>query len=189
MLGATGQLGRAAVRALAGDGWEVTAVSRGGGRDARWDDGVRAVALDREEEGALESALGEGCDVLVDMVAFGPAHARQLRSLSGRVGSAVVISSGAVYEDDRGRSFDTQGEPDGFPRYPVPLPETQRTTAAGPRVRGRVPLPPAPCGERGRADPAGRPPPRLPGARRGGPGGAHGRGDRGGDRRGAGPGG
>ncbi len=136
VLGATGQLGRAAVRALAGDGWEVTAVSRGGGRDGRWDDGVRAVALDRDEEGALESALGEGCDVLVDMVAFTPAHARQLRSLSGRVGSAVVISSGAVYEDDRGRSFDTQGEPDGFPRYPVPLPETQRTVAAGDATYG-----------------------------------------------------
>ncbi|MDX3607153.1 NAD-dependent epimerase/dehydratase family protein, partial [Streptomyces sp. FL06-04B] len=33
VLGATGQIGRAAVRALAADGWEVTAVSRGGGRD------------------------------------------------------------------------------------------------------------------------------------------------------------
>lgn len=131
VLGATGQIGRAAVSALAGDGWEVTAVSRGGGRDERWGDGVRALALDRDEEGALEKALGEGCDVLVDMVAFGPAHARQLSGLAGRVGSAVVISSGAVYEDDRGRSFDTQAEPDGFPRYPVPLSESQATVAPG----------------------------------------------------------
>ncbi|MGA6174938.1 NAD-dependent epimerase/dehydratase family protein [Streptomyces sp. NPDC012600] len=136
MLGATGQIGRAAVSALVRDGWEVTAVSRGGGRDDRWGDGVRALALDRDEEGALESALGEGCDVLVDMVAFSPPHARQLRSLSGRVGSAVVISSGAVYEDDRGRSFDTQAEPDGFPRYPVPLPETQPTVAPGDTTYG-----------------------------------------------------
>ncbi|GAA5004290.1 hypothetical protein GCM10023257_56970 [Streptomyces hyderabadensis] len=35
VIGATGQIGRAAVGALARDGWEVTAVSRGGDRDAR----------------------------------------------------------------------------------------------------------------------------------------------------------
>lgn len=48
MLGATGQIGRAAVRALSGDGWEVTAASLGGGRDGTWDSGVRTVALERE---------------------------------------------------------------------------------------------------------------------------------------------
>ncbi|MFE4451182.1 NAD-dependent epimerase/dehydratase family protein [Streptomyces sp. NPDC056796] len=137
VLGATGQIGRPAVRALAGDGWEVTAASRGGGRDASWGEGVRTVALDREEEGALAAALGDGCDVLVDMVAFGRKHTAQLTGLSDRVGSAVVISSGAVYEDGRGRSFDTQGEPDGFPEYPVPIRETQRTVAAGDTTYGR----------------------------------------------------
>ncbi|MGW0792011.1 NAD-dependent epimerase/dehydratase family protein [Streptomyces sp. NPDC002911] len=131
VLGATGQIGRVAVRALAGDGWEVTAASRGGARDGTWGGGVRTVALDREEEGALAAALGGGCDVLVDMVAFGRDHAAQLAGLAGRAGSAVVISSGAVYEDARGRSFDTQGEPDGFPEYPVPIPVTQRTVAPG----------------------------------------------------------
>ncbi|MFB4426109.1 NAD-dependent epimerase/dehydratase family protein [Streptomyces sp. QL37] len=131
MLGATGQIGRPVVRALAEDGWEVTAASRGGGRDSGWDEGVRTVAVDREEKGALEAALGDGCDVLVDMVAFGPDHATQLAGLAGRAGSAIVISSGAVYEDDRGRSFDTQGEPDGFPEYPVPVPETQGTVTPG----------------------------------------------------------
>ncbi|MDF6022499.1 NAD-dependent epimerase/dehydratase family protein [Streptomyces sp. JH34] len=136
MLGATGQIGRAAVRALSGDGWEVTAASLGGGRDDAWDGGVRTVALDREEEGALSAALGDGCDVLVDTVAFGPGHAAQLTGLSGRAGSAVVISSGAVYEDDRGRSFDTQGEPDGFPGYPVPIPESQTTVAPGDETYG-----------------------------------------------------
>nr|WP_205023295.1 NAD-dependent epimerase/dehydratase family protein [Streptomyces sp. HB132] len=136
MLGATGQIGRAAVRALAADGWEVTAASRGGGRDGTWSDGVRLLALDREEEGALAAALGDGCDVLVDMVAFGRDHAAQLTGLAGRAGSAVVVSSGAVYEDEQGRSFDTQGEPDGFPRYPVPIPETQRTVAPGDSTYG-----------------------------------------------------
>ncbi|MFF4248672.1 NAD-dependent epimerase/dehydratase family protein [Streptomyces sp. NPDC001822] len=136
MLGATGQIGRVAVRVLAEEGWDVTAASRGGGRDGDWAEGVRPVAVDRDEEGALEAALGDGCDVLVDMVAFDRRHAAQVAALADRTGSAVVMSSGAVYEDDRGRSFDTQGEPDGFPRCPVPIPETQRTVAAGDATYG-----------------------------------------------------
>jgi nucleoside-diphosphate-sugar epimerase len=42
-----------------------------------------------------------------------------------------VISSVSVYEDDKGRNFDTQEEPDGFPEYPVPITETQRTVRPG----------------------------------------------------------
>ncbi|GAA3015970.1 reductase [Streptomyces fulvorobeus] len=131
MLGATGQIGRVAVTALVGDGWEATALSHGGGRDVSWPEGVRAARLDRDEDGALAAALGEGCDVLVDMVAYDGAHAGQLTALAGRIGSAVVISSGAVYEDGRGRSFDTQDRPRGSPHYPVPIPESLATVAPG----------------------------------------------------------
>ncbi|WP_223180128.1 NAD-dependent epimerase/dehydratase family protein [Streptomyces griseicoloratus] len=131
VVGATGQIGRVAVGVLARDGWEVTAVSRGGDRDPAWPDGVRVVRADREDDAALSAAVGDGCDVLVDMVAFGPEHARQLTSLAGRVGSAVVISSVSVYEDDKGRNFDTQAEPGGFPEYPVPVTEEQRTVRPG----------------------------------------------------------
>lgn len=131
VIGATGQIGRVAVGALATDGWEVTAVSRGGGRDESWPDGVRTARADRVDDSALATAVGDGCDVLVDMVAYGPEHARQLTNLAGRVGSAVVVSSLSVYEDDKGRNFDTQEQPDGFPEYPVPLSEDQRTIAPG----------------------------------------------------------
>lgn len=131
MLGAGGQIGRAAVRALAADGWQVRAASLSGGRDEEWPPEVTALAVDRREDAALATALGDGCDVLLDCVAYEPAHATQLLSLADRIGSAVVISSGAVYEDERGRSFDTQGEPDGFPELPVPVPETHRTLAPG----------------------------------------------------------
>ncbi|MDJ1138067.1 NAD-dependent epimerase/dehydratase family protein [Streptomyces iconiensis] len=131
VLGATGQIGRAAVRALTADGWEVTAVSRGGGRDAGWPQEVRALALDRNEEGATAKAVGDGCELLLDVTALTPAHAAQLAGLAGRVGSAVVLSSAAVYEDERGRSFATQNEPDGFPLYAVPIPETHRTVRPG----------------------------------------------------------
>ncbi len=136
VIGATGQIGRAAVQALAEDGWTVTAASRGGGRADGWPPEVRAMRADRADDAALSAAVGAGCDVLVDMVAYGPGHARQLLSLADRIGSAVVISSGAVYRDDRGRSFDTQMEPDGFPCYPVPIPETQPTVPAGEQSYG-----------------------------------------------------
>lgn len=136
VIGATGQIGRAAARALAEDGWAVTAASLGGGRDSSWPGDVRAARLDRADDVAFAELVGEGCDVLVDIVAQGAEHARQLGALAGRIGSAVVISSGAVYEDEQGRSFDTQDQPDGFPRYPVPIPESHRTVAPGPTTYG-----------------------------------------------------
>ncbi len=131
VVGAMGQIGRPAVRALAADGWRVRAASLGGRRAPEWPDEVEAAALDRDEPGALAAWLGDGCDVLLDCVAYGADHARQLAGLAGAIGSAVVVSSAAVYEDDRGRGFDTQGEPDGFPVYPVPIPETCRTVEPG----------------------------------------------------------
>lgn len=131
LIGATGQTGRAAVRALAEDGWEVRAASRGGGGDERPPEGVRTARMDREDDSALAGVVGDGCDLLVDLVAYGAKHARQLTGLADRIGSAVVVSSVAVYADDRGRGFETQGEPDGSPRYPVPIPETQPTVAPG----------------------------------------------------------
>ncbi|MET9012436.1 NAD-dependent epimerase/dehydratase family protein [Streptomyces olivaceoviridis] len=131
VIGASGQIGRPVVQALARDGWAVTAASRGGARDAAWDEGVRTVRLDRAEGTALAAVVGDGCDLLVDVVAYDAGHARQVTGLAGRIGSAVVISSVSVYEDGAGRGFDTMGEPDGFPDYPVPVPETQPTVAPG----------------------------------------------------------
>lgn len=131
VIGASGQIGRPTVDALVRDGWEVTAASRGGGRDEAWDEGVRTVRLDRSDDAALAAVVGDGCDLVVDMVAYDAVHARQLASLAGRVGAAVVISTVSVYEDGSGRNFDTQREPGGFPAFPVPVPENQRTIAPG----------------------------------------------------------
>ncbi|MGW9177152.1 NAD-dependent epimerase/dehydratase family protein [Streptomyces decoyicus] len=131
VIGASGQIGRAAVRALARDGWEVRAASRHGGRDDSWPGEVRTVAVDREDDAALAGLIGEGCDVLLDCVAYGAGHAQQLTALADRIGSAVVVSSCVVYEDDRGRSFATMGEPDGSPVYPLPVPESHPTVRPG----------------------------------------------------------
>ncbi|WP_338694024.1 NAD(P)-dependent oxidoreductase [Streptomyces sp. Q6] len=137
VIGAAGQIGRPAVRALAEDGWEVTAASRRGTRDEAWPEGVRTALLDREDDAALAALVGDGVDLVVDMVAFQRRHGQQLADLAGRVGSAVVISSGAVYEDERGRSFDTQDEPDGWPLHAGPVTETDRTVAPGDGTYGR----------------------------------------------------
>lgn len=117
VIGATGQTGRVTVGALVEDGWTVTAASRGGGRDGRWPRDVRAARLDRDDDAALAALLGDGVDLVMDTAAFDTGHARQYARLADRIGSAVVLSSGAICEDVRGRSFDTQHEPDGFPRY------------------------------------------------------------------------
>ncbi|MEU1572497.1 NAD(P)-dependent oxidoreductase [Streptomyces collinus] len=131
VIGAGGQIGRPAVQALARDGWEVTAVSRGGGRDENWPGEVRTRRLDREDDAALGALVGDGCDLVVDLVAYGARHARQLTGLADRIGAAVVVSSVSVYEDGQGRGFDTMGEPDGLPRYPVPIGEHQVTVPPG----------------------------------------------------------
>ncbi|MCX5403580.1 NAD(P)H-binding protein [Streptomyces sp. NBC_00335] len=129
VVGATGQIGRVVVRRLAEDGWDVTAISRTPASGGPPGHGVRTVHLDRDVDGALESALGDGCDVLVDMVAYGEGHARQLLGLGDRIGSAVVISSVNVYADGAGRGFDTQDA--HFPEYPVPIREDQPVIAPG----------------------------------------------------------
>lgn len=131
VVGATGQIGRAAVHALVADGWEVTAASRGGGRDARWPREVRTLALDRDEPEALAAAVGEGVGLLVDVTAMSGEHARQLAALAGRVGSAVVLSSAAVYVDARGRAFGAHSDPGLCADYPVPVTERQPTLEPG----------------------------------------------------------
>jgi len=124
VVGATGQIGRAAVRALVADGWQVRAAARGLRAGAPWppDWNVELVPLDREEDAGLAAALGDGCDVLVDTVAYGARHARQLLGLADRIGSAVVVSSAAVYTDHAGRGFGAEGV-----RFPVPITERQPT--------------------------------------------------------------
>ncbi|MEU5391399.1 NAD-dependent epimerase/dehydratase family protein [Streptomyces tibetensis] len=131
VIGAGGQIGGPAVTALVRDGWEVTAASRGGGRRDDWPAEVRTPRLDREDDAALGALIGDGCDVVVDLVAYGTRHARQLTGLADRIGSAVVVSTVSVYEDGKGRGFDTMGEPDGLPEYPVPIPEDQVTVPPG----------------------------------------------------------
>lgn len=85
------------------------------------------VVLDRSEEGAL--AVADGFDLLVDVIPFDAAHAEQL--LARDVGAVIAISSASVYADEQGRTLDEAESADAFPDFPVPIPESQPTVAAG----------------------------------------------------------
>lgn len=120
LLGGSGQTGRALIPRLRQRGWEVVVASRG---ERELPAGVEHVTVDRDVEGALEAAVGDGADVFVDFIAFEPEHAEQLLSLRDRVGSVVVLSSASVYfgEDD-----------EVLARLPVPITERTETVAPGP---------------------------------------------------------
>jgi nucleoside-diphosphate-sugar epimerase len=120
LLGGSGQTGRALIPRLHRRGWEIVVASRG---EREVPAGVEHVTVDRGVEGALEDAVGDGADVLVDFAAFEPEHAEQLLALRDRIGSLVVLSSAAVYfpEDEA-----------DFARLPVPIAERTETVPPGP---------------------------------------------------------
>jgi nucleoside-diphosphate-sugar epimerase len=111
IIGGTGQIGRATAARLVAAGYAVTLGHRRPRPGAVEPDGVVSVQVDRADTEALLKAL-DGHDVVVDTVAFTPHHGEQLARLAGRVGSLVVISTGAVYQ---------------APGLPVPIPETWPT--------------------------------------------------------------
>ncbi|MDQ4137833.1 MAG: NAD-dependent epimerase/dehydratase family protein [Actinomycetota bacterium] len=122
VIGGTGQIGRAAAPALEREGFDVVLASRSGSSI----DGRSSIRLDREDTGALQAAAN-GFEVVVDTVAFTPAHAEQLLSLDA--GNLIVISTASVYADASGRFLDVAAE-HGFPEYPDPITEDQPTVQA-----------------------------------------------------------
>jgi len=131
LLGGTGQIGRAAAARFVAAGWEVVLASRGERPIATELEGLRHVQLDREDGDALRKGLGNGADVLVDVVAFEQEHANQLLSMADLVRSLIVISTGSVYVDRQGRSLDEATKDDEFPEHPGPIQEAQATVPPG----------------------------------------------------------
>lgn len=130
LLGGTGQVGQAAARRLLEVGWEVVLASRG---EQPIPDGLdaRHVVLDRNDSDALSTALGDGVDVLVDVIPFEPDHARQVLALGDRIGSVIAISTGSVYADDQGRTMDEALVDEDFPVFRGPIRESQSTITPG----------------------------------------------------------
>ena len=133
IIGGSGQIGQAAARALLADGWRVTAAQKhpGGLPADLLQQGVAAIAVDREEVGAVARSVHDGFDAVIDTVAYDDRDARQLLEIEGDVGAIIVISSGSVYRDAAGRTLDEARET-GFPDFPAPIGEDQPTVPPGP---------------------------------------------------------
>ena len=123
VIGGSGQIGRAVVPALLGDGWDVRVLAR---HEADVG-GARLVLGDRDDPDALDEALAGGVDVVVDVVAYDDRQAAPLIERADRIGSAVVVSSAAVYVDGAGDGFESEE----FGSFPVPVTEDQPTVGPG----------------------------------------------------------
>jgi len=132
IVGASGQIGRAVGERLLRAGWTVTCAQRGDTLPELLALGARSVNVDRNEPGALRTALSDGVDAVIDTIAYDENHAVQLLEVQDLTGYFCVISSASVYCDDLGRTLDEAKDSDDFPRFPIPIPETQPTTAPGP---------------------------------------------------------
>jgi len=134
IIGGTGQIGRAVARNLLGHGWHVHLAQRSID-DLPKDlaERTKSVALDREQPGALATAIGDGFDAVIDTIAFTEDHARQLLHIGPNIGGLVVISSGSVYRDAMGRTLDEASQT-GFPQFPSSISEEQPTVDPGPKT-------------------------------------------------------
>jgi nucleoside-diphosphate-sugar epimerase len=83
IMGGTGQTGRALALRFRTAGWDVTISHRGqrGIPAVLMETGTKFVVLDREQSGALPSALKHGADAVIDNIAYDESHATQLRCL------------------------------------------------------------------------------------------------------------
>jgi nucleoside-diphosphate-sugar epimerase len=135
IVGGTGQIGLATAELLLDRGWMVTIAHRGGRAmpASLAERGAKAVTVDRQHAGALAQSLREGADLLIDAVAYGPEHGRQLLELQSSLGAIVVVSSSSVYRDNEGRTLD-EAAATGFPELPEPITERQTTVDPGPET-------------------------------------------------------
>lgn len=132
ILGGTGQIGFATAAKLLSNGWRVTLGSRGrravpGHLQER---GLTAIELDRSVSGGLQTAIKDGCDLLIDTIAFNATHARQLLRVQDGIGQIIAISSASVYRDECGRTLD-EAKQGGFPDLPESMTEEQPTVEPG----------------------------------------------------------
>ena len=129
ILGGSGLIGRAVARRLLATGWDVDLTGRNAANvppDVSAA-GARFHAIDRNDSGAIWSLAGSGTDLLVDCLCFTAAHAQQLLPVLGDVGSAVMLSSKAVYTDSAGRHVNSPVAP----VFTGPITEDQGTVRPG----------------------------------------------------------
>lgn len=125
ILGGTGAIGGATAARLAATGWAVEVT----GRDPAsmpaelTAAGVRFHSIERSDVRAIGHLVGDGVELLVDLLAYRAADVRALLPVMGSVASSVLISSRAVYVDSVGRHINS----DDPPQFPVPINEDMPT--------------------------------------------------------------
>lgn len=113
ILGGTGLVGRAVARRLVDAGWLVDLT----GRDPRKlpsdlaEAGAVFHPVERSDADATARLVGAGADLLVDCLCFTAADARGLLPVLTDVGSAVMLSSKAVYVDSDGNHVNSPVKP------------------------------------------------------------------------------
>lgn len=133
ILGGTGAIGGATASRLAADGWSVDVTGRNPASmpSELTEAGVRFHAIERNDERAVERLIGDGAELLVDLLAYSRADVRALLPAMASVACPVLISSRAVYVDPSGHHVNSD-EP---PRFPGPIDEDNPTLpAAGDHV-------------------------------------------------------
>lgn len=124
MLAGTGSIGQAIARRLIPAGWSVELTGRTAGRLPRdLATGVGFRQADRSNTHMLRETMKGGADLLVDCACYTAADARSLVPFLSDVGSTVMISSKAVYVDERGRHVNSASPP----HFPRPILESQPT--------------------------------------------------------------
>lgn len=124
VLGVNGVAGKAIASELCTSGCEVFGTGRDIGRfpPRLLDRGIRFVCSDRHDPVQLDQVLAAGADVVIDCLCYTAAHARQLLVHRESFGSAIVLSTKAVYVDDHNRHSNSENPP----RFERPVAETQR---------------------------------------------------------------
>ncbi|WP_287930754.1 NAD-dependent epimerase/dehydratase family protein [Arthrobacter sp.] len=121
LLGGTGAIGGATALLLAKSGWTVEVTGRDQSRMPQElsDLDVRFHQVDRSDTRGVEHLVGDGSDLLVDLLAYSAPHVRALLPAMTSTDNFVLISGRAVYVDDFGRHVNGD-EP---PRFTAPIRE------------------------------------------------------------------
>ncbi|MBO0919733.1 NAD-dependent epimerase/dehydratase family protein [Cellulomonas sp. zg-ZUI222] len=130
VLGGTGWLGAAVVRAALADGAEVVCLARGTSGDVP--DGARLVRADRREPGAYDALTG-AWDEVVEIAYEPDLVTSALDALADRAAHWTLVSSVSVYARDDEPGADetaTVVEPEDLTRYPDAKVAAERATAA-----------------------------------------------------------
>jgi len=126
-----GQIGAAVAEALLRSGWYVRVIARL--RPKLGLGGAQWMRADVHDEQSWHRAVAEGCDLLVDTIAYDRCDAERLLSVRHGLGRVVVISSSSVYRDEAGRTLD-EARTNGFPEFERPISESQPTVDPGPET-------------------------------------------------------